>query len=159
MLCYEAMYNTYNQCNITASYSVISLYIRFTIFIPMTENEISTIIIGACIEVHKHLGPGLLESAYEVCLAHELINRGLDVNQQVSLPLIYKEVKLNAGYRIDIIVENKVLIEVKSVDALAPIHTAQILTYLKLKEIKLGPLINFNSVKLIDGLKRVVNKL
>lgn len=125
----------------------------------MTENEISSKIIGACIEVHKQLGPGLLESTYEACLAHELNLMGLEIRQQVALPVIYKEIKLNAGYRIDMIVENKVIIEIKSVDALAPIHTAQILTYLKLKEIKLGLLINFNQVKLIDGLKRIVNNL
>ena len=125
----------------------------------MTENEISTLIIGASIEVHKKLGPGLLESTYQVCLAHELTLMGLEVKQEVALPVIYKEIKLNAGYRIDMIVNNKVILEIKSVDALAPIHTAQILTYLKLKEVKLGLLINFNSVKLIDGLKRVVYNL
>ncbi len=125
----------------------------------MTENELSSKIIGACIEVHKQLGPGLLESTYEVCLAHELKSLGLDVIQQVPLPVVYKEIKLDAGYRIDMIVENKVIIEIKSVDNLAPIHTAQLLTYLKLREIRLGLLINFNSVKLVDGLKRIVNKL
>ena len=125
----------------------------------MTENEISSKIIGACIEVHKKLGPGLIESTYEVCLAYELKLIGLEVKQQLPLPVVYKEIKLNAGYRIDMLVENKVIIEVKSVDLLAPIHTAQILTYLKLKEIKLGLLINFNSVKLIDRLKRIVNNL
>jgi GxxExxY protein len=123
----------------------------------MTENEISSKVIGASIEVHKHLGPGLLESTYETCLGHELKLMGLEVKQQVPLPVIYKDVKLNAGYRIDMIVENKVIIEIKSVDALAPIHTAQILTYLKLKDLKLGLLINFNEVKVIDGLKRIIN--
>lgn len=125
----------------------------------MTENELSSKIIGACIEVHKQLGPGLLESTYEVCLAHELKAMCLEVKQQVPLPVVYKEIKLNAGYRIDMIVENKVIIEIKSVDNLAPIHTAQLLTYLKLRDIKLGLLINFNSVKLVDGLKRIVNNL
>lgn len=125
----------------------------------MTENELSSKIIGACIEVHKQLGPGLLESTYEVCLAHELKMMGLEVKQQLPLPVIYKEIKLNAGYRIDLIVENKVIIEIKSVECLAPIHTAQILTYLKLKDIKLGLLINFNSVRLVDGLRRIVNNL
>ncbi len=125
----------------------------------MTENEISSKIIGACIEVHKQLGPGLLESAYEICLAHELKMMDLDVKQQIALPVIYKKIKLNAGYRNDMIIENKVIVEIKSVDDLAPIHTAQILTYLKLKDIKLGLLINFNSVKLVDGLKRIVNNL
>ncbi|MBG43340.1 MAG: GxxExxY protein [Aequorivita sp.] len=123
----------------------------------MTENEISSKIIGASIEVHKQLGPGLLESTYEICLAHELKLMGLEVKQQIPLPVIYKDVKLNAGYRIDMIVENKVIIEIKSVDALAPIHTAQILTYLKLKDLKLGLLINFNEIKVIDGLKRIIN--
>ena len=123
----------------------------------MTENEISSKIIGASIEVHKQLGPGLLENTYEICLAHELKLMGLEVKQQVPLPVIYKDIKLNAGYRIDMIVENKVIIEIKSVDALAPIHTAQILTYLKLKDLKFGLLINFNEIKVIDGLKRIIN--
>jgi GxxExxY protein len=125
----------------------------------MTENQISYKIIQASIEVHKQLGPGLLESSYEICLAYELTQMGLRVNSQVSLPLIYKGIKLEAGYRIDLIVEDKVIIEVKSVDALADIHTAQIITYLKLKNIKLGLLINFNSVKVVDGIKRIANNL
>jgi len=123
----------------------------------MTENQISYKIIQASIEVHKQLGPGLLESSYEICLAYELTQMGLRVNSQVSLPLMYKGIKLEAGYRIDLIVEDKVIIEVKSVEALADIHTAQIITYLKLKNIKLGLLINFNSVKVVDGIKRIVN--
>lgn len=123
----------------------------------MTENEISNKIIGAAIEVHKQLGPGLLESSYEVCLAYELKQLGLYIQTQVALPVIYKEVKLEAGYRIDLLVENKVIIEIKAVDALADIHTAQLLTYLKLKDLKLGLLINFNSVKVIDGVKRIIN--
>ena len=123
----------------------------------MTENEISKKVIGAAIEVHKHLGPGLLESSYEACLLYDLREMGLKVSAQVVLPIEYKEVKLNAGYRIDLLVENKVIVELKSVEALADIHTAQLLTYLKLKDIKLGLLINFNSVKLIDGLKRIIN--
>ncbi|KAA3650934.1 MAG: GxxExxY protein [Bacteroidetes bacterium] len=125
----------------------------------MTENEISKKIIGAAIEVHKQLGPGLLESSYEICLAYELIQQGLNIQTQVVLPVVYKEVKLEAGYRIDILVENKVIIELKAVDALADIHTAQLLTYLKLKDLKLGILINFNNVKVIDGVKRIVNNL
>ena len=123
----------------------------------MSENEISSKIIGAAIEVHKQLGPGLLESTYETCLAYELKQMGLDVKQQQALPVVYKEVKLDAGYRIDLLVENKVIVEIKSVDALADIHTAQLLTYLKLKDLKLGLLINFNSVRVIDGLKRILN--
>lgn len=125
----------------------------------MTENEISSKIIGAAIEVHKQLGPGLLESTYEVCLYYELKQLNFDVKQQLALPVYYKEVKLDAGYRIDLLVENKVIIEIKSVDTLADIHTAQLLTYLKLKDLKLGLLINFNSVRVIDGVKRIVNNL
>ena len=125
----------------------------------MSENEISQKIIGAAIEVHKQLGPGLLESTYETCLAYELKQLGLDVKQQIALPVVYKEVKLDEGYRIDLLVENKVIVEIKSVEALADIHTAQLLTYLKLKDLKLGLLINFNSVRVVDGLKRIVNNL
>ena len=123
----------------------------------MSESEISSKIIGAAIEVHKQLGPGLLESTYETCLAYELKQMGLDVKQQQALPVVYKEVKLDAGYRIDLLIENKVIIEIKSVEALADIHTAQLLTYLKLKDLKLGLLINFNSVRVVDGLKRILN--
>jgi GxxExxY protein len=123
----------------------------------MSENEISSKIIGAAIEVHKQLGPGLLESTYETCLAYELKQMELDVKQQQALPVVYKEVKLDAGYRIDLLIENKVIIEIKSVEALADIHTAQLLTYLKLKDLKLGLLINFNSVRVVDGLKRIVS--
>ena len=125
----------------------------------MTENEISEKIIGCAIEVHKSLGPGLLESAYLECLNYELQKSGLKVEKQKSLPLIYKEVKLDAGYRLDLIVENKVIIEIKSVEALNDIHTAQVLTYLKLSGCKLGLLINFNVLRVVDGLKRLVNKL
>ncbi len=123
----------------------------------MKENEITQKIIGAAIEVHKHLGPGLLESSYEVCLAYELRQQGLAFKSQLALPVVYKGVRLDAGYRIDLLVENKIIVELKSVDALAPIHTAQLLTYLKLKDLRLGLLINFNSVRLIDGVKRAVN--
>lgn len=118
----------------------------------MTENEISSKIIGAAIEVHKQLGPGLLESSYEACLVYELMQRGLSVSNQVALPIVYKEVKLEAGYRIDILVENKVIIEVKAVETLANIYIAQVLTYLKL-----GLLINFNTSKVVDRIKRVIN--
>ncbi len=123
----------------------------------MTENQISKIIIGAAIEVHKHLGPGLLESSYEACLAYELKQRGLNTQTQVALPIVYKEVKLNAGYRIDLLVENKIIIELKAVEVLTDMHTAQLLTYLKLKNLKLGLLINFNSIRVIEGTKRVIN--
>lgn len=125
----------------------------------MTENQISSKVIGACIEVHKQLGPGLLESTYETCLDYELNELGFDVNRQIALPVVYKNVKLDAGYIIDLLINNKVVLEIKSVDALADIHMAQLLTYLKLKNLKLGLLINFNSVKVIDGIRRVVNNL
>jgi GxxExxY protein len=125
--------------------------------LSMIENEISSKIIGAAIEVHKQLGPGLLESSYEVCLAYELSKLNLNVSTQVALPVVYKDIKLEAGYRIDILVENKVIIEVKAVDKLADIHTAQLLTYLRLRGLRLGMLINFNEVKVIDGIKRILN--
>ena len=124
----------------------------------MTENEISEKIIGCSIEVHKTLGPGLLESAYQECLFYELQKAGLFVEKQKPLPLIYKEVRLDAGYRLDLIVESKVIIEVKSIEVLNDIHTAQVLTYLKVSGCKVGLLINFNVLRLIDGLKRLVNK-
>ena len=98
----------------------------------MEINQITEKIIGCAIEVHKQLGPGLLESAYEECLFYELINKGLNVKKQLALPLVYKEIKLDAGYRIDLLVENKVIIEIKSVDAIADIHKAQLMTYMKL---------------------------
>ena len=123
----------------------------------MTENEISQIVIGAAIDVHKQLGPGLIERTYEVCLAYELMQLGLNIQSQVALPVVYKDIRLEAGYRIDILVENKVIIEVKAIETLADIHTAQLLTYLKLKDLKLGLLINFNNVKLINGVKRIIN--
>jgi GxxExxY protein len=124
----------------------------------MTENEISEKIIGCSIEVHKTLGPGLLESAYQECLFYELQKAGLFVEKQKPLPLIYKEVRLDAGYRLDLIVESKVIIEVKSIEVLNDIHTAQVLTYLKVSGCKVGLLLNFNVLRLIDGLKRLVNK-
>lgn len=111
----------------------------------MTENEISYKIIGAVIALHKNIGAGLLESAYEAALAYDLRELGLDVRQQVPMPFFYKEVKQDIGYRIDLLVENKVIVEIKSVENLAPIHFAQTLTYLKLSDVKLGLLINFNT--------------
>lgn len=125
----------------------------------MTENEISYKIIGAAIELHKIVGPGLLESAYENALAYDLKELGLDVKQQFSMPFIYKDVKQDIGYRIDLIVENKVIIEIKSVENLAPVHFAQTLTYLKLSNLKLALLINFNSKLLKDNIHRIVNNL
>ena len=125
----------------------------------MTENEITEKVIGCAIEVHKLLGPGLLESAYLECLFYELQKTGLYVEKQKPLPLIYKGMKLDAGYRIDILVESKVILELKSVEALNDIHIAQVLTYMKLSDCKLGLLMNFNVLRLVDGLKRLVNKL
>ena len=125
----------------------------------MSENEISYKIIGVALELHKNIGPGLLESVYEHALYYDLKQAGLNVACQVPMHFIYKEVKMDVGYRIDIIVEGKVLIEVKSVDALAPVHFAQTLTYLKLSGLKLALLINFN-VKILKGsIHRIVNNL
>lgn len=125
----------------------------------MTENEISYQIIGIAMELHRNIGPGLLESAYENAIAFDLREAGLEVKQQIPMPFIYKEVQLEIGYRIDILVENKVLIEIKSVENLAPVHFAQTLTYLKLSGIKLGLLINFNNKLLKNGIHRIVNNL
>ena len=125
----------------------------------MTENEIAYKIVGASLELHKTVGPGLLESAYEVALAYDLRNLGLDVKQQVSMPFSYKEINLEVGYRVDLIVENKVLIELKSVENLLPVHFAQTLTYLKLSNLKLGLLINFNTKLIKNGIHRIVNNL
>ena len=114
-------------------------------------------IIGAAIQVHRALGQGLLESAYETCLAFELVDRGLKVEQQKPLPVVYREIKLDAGYRLDLLVDGAVIVEVKAVDRLAPIHDAQILSYLKLSGCKVGLPINFNVNVLKEGIKRVVN--
>lgn len=125
----------------------------------MTENQLSYEIIGTAIELHKTVGAGLLESAYEAALAFDLREKGFLVSQQVPMPFIYKGVKQEVGYRVDLVVENKVLIEVKSVENLAPVHFAQTLTYLKLSKIKLGLLINFNSKILKNSIHRIVNNL
>ena len=125
----------------------------------MTENEISKIIVESALKVHKTLGPGLLESSYEECLFYELKKVDLKVEKQKPLPLIYEDVKLEIGYRIDLLIENKVIVEIKSVEALNDVHLAQILTYLKLSDCKLGLLINFNVALIKHGIKRVVNKL
>ena len=122
----------------------------------MNIEEIFKTVLDCSFQVHTALGPGLLESAYEECLYYELRQLGLNVEKQKPLPLIYKEVKLNAGYRIDLLVENKVIVEIKSVESLADIHMAQILTYLKLSGCKLGLLANFNVRHLKDGIKRVI---
>ena len=125
----------------------------------MNENEISSKVIDCAIEVHKLLGPGLLENAYEECLFYELILAGFNVEKQKALPLIYKEVKLDAGYRLDLLVENKLIIEIKAVEAINDIHIAQVLTYLKVSGCKLGLLMNFNVLKIKDGVKRLANNL
>ena len=123
----------------------------------MTENEISNKIIGCALEVHKKLGPGLLESAYKECLYYLLQKEFSTVQKEKAIPLIFDEVKLECGYRIDILVENKVVIEIKSVDFLNDVHLAQTLTYMKLGNFKLGLLINFNVLLLKQGIKRVIN--
>lgn len=120
------------------------------------ENEIGTILLDAAFAVHKQLGPGLLESTYQACLTYEALQRGLLIEAQVPLPVIYNEVKLECGYRLDILAEKKVIVELKSVEALNEVHMAQLLTYLKLSGCKLGYLINFNVKQLKDGIKRVV---
>ena len=120
-------------------------------------NRLSNAIIGAAIDVHRELGPGLLESAYEACLKYELAQKGLHVENQVPQPVIYKGIHLDCGYRLDLFVENLVIIELKTVESLQPIHTAQLLTYLKLKRRWLGLLINFNVPILKQGIKRLVN--
>ena len=123
----------------------------------ISENEISRIVYEAGYMVHKALGPGLLESAYEECLFYELSQAGLLVEKQKPMPLIFKEVKLDIGYRLDLLVERKFVIEIKSVEALNDIHLAQILTYLRLSDCKLGMLINFNTAQFKNGVKRVIN--
>ncbi len=123
----------------------------------ITEDEISKIVFEAALKVHKTLGPGLLESTYEECLFYELKKYDLFVEKQKPLPLIYEEVKLDIGYRLDIIIENKFIVEVKSVEALNDVHLAQLLTYLKLSDCKLGLLINFNVKLLKEGVRRVIN--
>jgi GxxExxY protein len=125
----------------------------------MTENELSKIVFNCALKVHQNLGPGLLESAYEECLFYELKKTGYDIQKQKALPLVYEEVRLDIGYRIDIIIENKLILEIKSVEILNDVHFAQLLTYLKLTDCKLGLLINFNVHLIKNGIKRVVNNL
>jgi len=123
----------------------------------MDLNELSSTIIGAAIEVHKAIGPGLLESAYEECLCRELSIRGIAFERQKPLPIVYKDSKLNCGYRLDIVVENAIIIELKSCDQIDPLHKAQLLTYLKLSGLTLGLLLNFNMAIMRDGIVRIVN--
>jgi GxxExxY protein len=124
----------------------------------MAENEITNMVIGCAIKVHKVLGPGLLESAHEACLAYELRVCALYVERQRPIPLVYNEVKLDCGYRADLIVENKILVEIKAVEALNEIHFMQALTHIKLLDVRIGLLINFNTARLTDGIKRIANK-
>jgi GxxExxY protein len=123
----------------------------------MELNEITEEIIGSAITVHRALGPGLIESAYEVCLAHEMHKQGLHVQTQVALPVLYDNIKLDAGYRLDLLVEQRIIIELKAVERLIPIHEAQLLSYLKLSKLPLGLLINFNVKLLRDGIRRLAN--
>lgn len=124
-----------------------------------SENEIAQVVVDTAFHLHKTVGPGLLESAYEQALKYDLEERGLEVKSQVAMPFHYKGVNLDVGYRIDLLVEGKLIVEIKSVEQLAPVHFAQTLTYLRLSEIKLGLLINFNSKLLKDGINRLVNGL
>ena len=125
----------------------------------MTENELSRVAFESALKVHKNLGPGLLESSYEECLFYELNKLGLIVERQKALPLIYETVKLDIGYRIDLLIENKLIIELKAVEVLNDVHFAQLLTYLKLSNCKLGLLINFNVSLIKNGIKRIANNL
>ena len=125
----------------------------------MTENEISKIIVNTCYNIHVKLGPGLLESVYEEILYYELIEQGLKVERQKAIPVIWKDIKMEIGFRTDLIVEDKVIIELKSVETIAPVHPKQLLTYLRITELKLGLLINFNEKLIKDGITRIVNNL
>jgi GxxExxY protein len=123
----------------------------------MNENDISNIIIGCAIEVHRRFGPGLLESAYRECLNYDLNERGMLVVKEKHMPIIYKEVRLDHGYRMDLLVENKVVVELKRTEAINDVHVAQLLTYLKLGDYRLGLIINFQTKLLKDGIKRIIN--
>ena len=125
----------------------------------MTENEIAKIVVDAAIKVHRALGPGLLESVYEIVLAHELAKRGLKVERQVPISIEYNGLKFQEGFRADIVVEEKIIVELKSVENIQPVHKKQLLTYLRLADMRLGLLINFGSTFLKDGISRVVNGL
>ena len=125
----------------------------------MTENELSKIIVDSCYHIHVNLGPGLFESVYEEILYYELIQEGLNVSRQKPIPVIWKEIKMDQGFRADLIVENKVLIEIKSVESIAKVHQKQVMTYLKLTGLKLGLLVNFNESLIKNGITRIVHKL
>lgn len=125
--------------------------------IIMEDDEITSKIIKCAIKVHRAIGPGLLESAYKECLSYELVKSGLQVEKEKALPVIYENIKLDCGYRLDLLVENRIIVEIKSVDALNDIHMAQLLTYLRLNQTRLGLLLNFNVVKMLNGIKRMAN--
>ena len=125
----------------------------------MTENEISKIVVDACCNIHYELGPGLLESVYEEVLYYELTHFGLKVERQKPIPVKWKDIKMEIGFRADLIIENKVVIELKSVESISPVHPKQVLTYLKITGLKLGLLINFNEKLIKDGITRIVNNL
>ncbi len=125
----------------------------------MDENRIGEMVLGYALKVHKVLGPGLLESAYEACLAHELDRSALAYKRQLALPVFYDGVRIDLGYRLDLLVEDRVVVEVKAVDELIDIHQAQLLSYLKLGDYRLGYLLNFNVSKMKDGIRRLVNRL
>jgi len=125
----------------------------------MTENEIAKHILDASFKIHRQLGPGLFESVYEHILEHELIKKGIEVKAQVSIPVIWEGVKMDKGFRADLIVDSKVIVEIKSIDAINPVHQKQLLTYLRLTNIKLGLLLNFNEALMKDGIQRIVNGL
>ena len=125
----------------------------------MNENEIGTRLIGAAIKVHSALGPGLLEGAYELCLVHELLQNGIVARRQVPLPIRYGEVKIEGAYRLDLLLEETVVVELKAVEKILPLHSAQLLSYLKLGGYRLGYLLNFNVLRMRDGIKRLANGL
>ena len=125
----------------------------------MSENELSKIIVNSCYQIHKELGPGLFESVYEECLCFELNQQGLFVERQKELPVIYKSIKMEIGFRTDLIVENKVIVEIKSVEAITPVHQKQVLAYLRLTRLKLGLLVNFNESLIKSGIQRIVHNL
>lgn len=122
----------------------------------LLKEELTEQVIGAAIRVHKALGPGLLESAYETCLAHELLQRGIECGRQVEVPIVYRGCRLSSGFRIDLLVQEEVIVELKAIEELAPIHEAQLMTYLRLSGKKVGLLVNFNTLRLIDGIVRRV---
>jgi len=125
----------------------------------MTENELSKIIVNCCFQIHSKLGPGLLESVYEEILAYELQKNNLNIKRQYGISVFYDDVKMDLGFRADLIVENKVIIEIKSIETIAPVHQKQLLTYLKITGLKLGLLINFNEALIKNGIQRIVNNL